>query len=207
MNSPHVLEHLPLWVEGDLGESETAVIDGHLAECSACREAAEDLRRSQAWLREAMASPFEARDRDRLRRAVMDRIRAEAALPPSPRFLTRPALLAACAASLLVASLAWWLPRDRGQAPTMVRVAPAPDGTLGPSGRTPQPITAVPRISPSPQIRVTQARIAPVPTHETESPPSEPARIEFQTADPTIRIIWLAQAKPMPETTPFPEEP
>jgi hypothetical protein len=33
-----------------------------------------------------------------------------------------------------------------------------------------------------------------------------PARIEFQTADPTIRIIWLTQTRSLPETHPSLEE-
>jgi hypothetical protein len=39
-----------------------------------------------------------------------------------------------------------------------------------------------------------------------DSPPEAPTRIEFQTADPTIRIIWLARATPLPEANPSTQE-
>ena len=50
---------------------------------------------------------------------------------------------------------------------------------------------------------------APRRIQEAEPPAQDPpTRIEFQTADPNIRIIWLAQAKPLPDAThPLSEEP
>jgi anti-sigma factor RsiW len=201
--TPHVLDQLPLWVEGDLNPTEAAAVETHLAQCPTCHESAENLRSSQAWLREGMASPFDAGDQDRLRRRVMDQIRAEAAVKPFPRFKVRPALLAACAASILVASLVWRMEQGRLTRSTAVEVPSTKVAALPPLP-VPQPRKIEHQATPRPQ-----ARVAPGPKSETESPPlGEPARIEFQTSDPTIRIIWLAQSKPLPDATlPLPEEP
>lgn len=189
--TPHVLHQLPLWVEGDLDAADMAAVDRHLAQCPDCRSAAGDLRANQNLLREAMASPFEASDREGLRRQVMAQIRAEAAERPVRRLLPRPALLAACAASLLLAFL-WWR-----QDPVAAVPQPAP---------VPKPLMQAPLLPPTMAVRRD-----PLPPHPRgpvasprEAPPS--TRIEFQTADPTIRIIWLAQSKSLPDPTPSTEE-
>lgn len=201
MTAPHVLDQLPHWIEGDLSSHERIRLEAHLVECPTCHEAAEELRTSQAWLREALVSPFDPTDAARLRRRVMDQIREEAAAQPIQRFRVRPALLAACAATLLMASLVWRRERGHSLQPATVGI-PQPIKVAG--GRTvsipeaaPKPIRDHRHITPLPK-----SRVAPVPRAEAESPPEGlPARIEFQTADPTIRIIWLAQAKPLSETT------
>ena len=194
--TPHVLDQLPLWIEGDLAAAELAAVDRHLADCPACRAAAESLRTSQTWLREALAPPFDARDHDAFRRRVMDQIRAESRAP-SRRLNPRPALLAACAAALLVATLTW-----RRERPTSGR--PAPMAALQPN---PEPAPEAPspaRAEPTGTApRPARPRMATAPA---DSPPEAPTRIEFQTADPTIRIIWLAQAKPLPEANPPTQE-
>lgn len=196
----HALDQLPLWVEGDLDASGMARVDQHLAACAACRLAAEDLRRGQARLREAMASPFEAADHARLRGRVMDQLQAEAARPPTRRFAPRPFHLAAAAAALLLVALPW-LQRPRSQAHPGQRPSPPGPGTRAeiPPDPTSLPTRrAAPRLVPSPPRP--GERIA-----EPE-PPEGPSRIEFQTADPTIRIIWLARATPLPEAEPTLQE-
>jgi len=195
MKTPHVLDQLPLWVEGDLPGQEMAVVDGHLAQCPTCQEAAEGLKASQAWLREGMASPFEASDRDRFRRAVMVRIREEAAPRNVRPLLIRVGLVAAGAAALLLAALVW----HQGSRPMSHRAlieAPLPEvATQSPSSESgpTQAQALIPR----------RARLpAPHRAQEAESPSQDgPTRIEFQTSDPTVRIIWLAQAKPLPDAT------
>ena len=198
MTNPHVLDQLPLWVEGDLDGTEMIEVAHHLAQCPACLVVAERLQISQTWLREAMDSPFEAADRDRLRRTVMDQVRAGAKTRPIPHFALRPALLAACAASLLVTALIWQ--QDRGveaQSTPFVPVPP-PRAMEHASQVPPQPHP----MAPATQSR---ARSTPGPASAAASP-SPPTRIEFQTADPTIRIIWLAQTTSLSSTNPSLEE-
>lgn len=194
----HVLDQLSLWVEGDLPHDAAAAVEDHLTECPACREAADRLRQSQAWLREALASPFDSTDQGRLRQAVMDRIRTEPLGAPTRWFAPAPVLLAA-AAVLVVVVLTWNRPHGKanpisaaGSAPMAETTAPAP----------PLP----PRLQLAKAAHAqAQARSRPRPGPEI-LPQGEPTRIEFQTADPTIRIIWLAQATPLPDANPSLEE-
>ncbi|MBI1753705.1 MAG: zf-HC2 domain-containing protein [Acidobacteria bacterium] len=196
MMTPHVLDQLPLWIEGDLAAPETAALEAHLSQCPECRRAAERLRDSQAWLREALEPPFEAPDRQRLRARVMEQICTGATAKPGPRMPLRRSLLLASAATLLLASLIWNLERARPSRPVHPGL-PAPLSSAMPPSR-PEPTPQVSR--PRPAARPSRAR-------SPESPPlAEPARIEFQTSDPAVRIIWLAQAKPPSEPIQTPLE-
>ena len=202
--TPHVLDQLPLWVEGDLGASDLAAVDHHLAQCQTCHAAAEDLRTSQRLLRASLASPFADADALRLRQRVMDQVRMEARPRPVRHLALRPALLAACAASLLIGVLTWR--QGPGHPiPPALPLAPAPPMATMPPEKFASPSLLATRET-LPQ-RAAHPRPAAKP--EAESPPlGEPARIEFQTADPTIRIIWLAQAKDLSEFhASLPEEP
>jgi hypothetical protein len=203
MTTLHVLDQLPLWIAGDLTHHEMACIEAHLAKCPTCHAAANALRTSQDWLREAMASPFDASDATHLRHRVMDQIRTETTAKPIQRFRVRPALIAASAASLLAASLVWRMDQRREAPPATIEMPPIPPVAEIRPQPAPEPTAASRRATP-----IHLSRVEPIP-RETESPPqNEPARIEFQTADPTIRIIWLAHAKPLPEpTAPFSEAP
>ena len=199
----HVLAQLPLWVEGDLDAVDMAAVDRHLAQCPDCRAAAADLRASQTRLREAMDFPFEASDRERLRQRVMDRLRADAAARPARRLMPRSALLATCAASLLVATFVWRRGHEVDGGTPQIMPPPVPE-IVQPSSLAELPIPTVRRQNAS----LPHPRERPAPRQDPEPPPQgEPTRIEFQTANPNVRIIWLAQAKPRPETEPFLETP
>ncbi|MBK7292515.1 MAG: zf-HC2 domain-containing protein [Holophagaceae bacterium] len=198
----HVLDQLPFWVEGDLPSLETAQVEAHLARCSACREAADHLAQSQAWLREALASPFWEPEETTLRREVMAQIhqaRPRAGLRP---LVLRRALLAACA-TLLLALLTFrpWSsvspPPIRGTPTT----TPSPPLTSPTEPRASAPLQ-VAEASPTRSVR----RPPPSSPEPFLAPALAPTRIEFQTADPTIRIIWLAQATPLAKPVPLPQE-
>jgi len=191
--TPHVLDQLPLWVEGDLSTPELAAVEAHLAQCTACRLAATELQASQSWLRETLASPFDASDQERLRRSVMEQIKIEPTPKPVRRFATRPALLAACAAVLIIATFSWRQTQPVAPAPTLASPSLPAD--------PPVPGAITPTLAPSAPVRAAPAREALPPMKVPVLPREEPARIELQTADPTVRIIWLAQAKPLSEPT------
>ncbi|MDE3032332.1 MAG: zf-HC2 domain-containing protein [Acidobacteriota bacterium] len=199
MSTRHVLDRLPLWLEGDLPEREAEAIQNHLNHCPDCQAAAERLRTSQAWLREALAPPFDAADHAALREAVMAQVRSA----PSPRRLSRlvprAALLAAGAAALLIAVL---IPLRRRLPAPLPQVASAP--SLPPAHPLPPPPS---RSAPNSSIPLQMTRNHPLRMARVEPPPG-PTRIEFQTSDPSIRIIWLAQATPSPDPNPpLPEAP
>jgi hypothetical protein len=185
MTCLRVLNQLPLWVEGDLPGPEAAALATHLARCGPCREAAEALRASQAWLRQGPPPPFTEADHAQVRRQVLDRIRAEA--KPVP-FRIRRASLWAAACGLFVLGLSLRFPRP--QVPPLPSHRPllAQQGPPAPA-----------ELQAPPRRKARPARAAPPPA------PSSVSRIELQTSNPQIRIIWLARSRDTaPETLPQP---
>lgn len=176
MNCETVRARLPLWIEGDLAGSEARDLGEHLDRCAACHDAASALRESQAWLRGGAEPPFGPEDFPAFRAGVMAEVRREAAPHPVRRGYLVP--LAAAAAAMAALAL------HHRPIPTMLSGPPGPA-----LPKPPPPPPAAHKVaggSPHPQQ---PARIAPAPPQ-----PSAICRIEFQTADPSIRIIWLAQA-------------
>lgn len=224
MTERHVLDHLPLWVEGDLEPREMAAVEAHLATCADCRAAAETFRESQAWLKEDGGIPFDLADRAALRADVMARLRADApkASSRAPRPLwIRPALALAAATLLLMFFLPVLRRRSPAQASSMV--AEARPGAFQPSSPAqptvnPEttPITALPSLSsgdsrpiPSSSRAGKLQRLLPVNVlpDATVPVPEGPARLELQTSNPNVRIIWLARAQAHPDESTQPLNP
>jgi anti-sigma factor RsiW len=188
MSTRHVTDRLPLWVGGDLPEAEAAGILEHLAGCEACRREAAALQESRAWLQAAPAAPFTEEEQRVFRRELMVRIQAEGSKPrPVPRiFPWKPALLAAAgflAAGFLLRGLKTKAGSPDAPPPAQAALV-APDPAL-------KPVTA------------SLQRPAPLPSRREPPPPelpagSGPTRIELQTDNPNVRIIWLARAAAMP---------
>jgi anti-sigma factor RsiW len=180
-----VLNQLPLWVEGDLPGPEAASLEAHLTRCGPCREAAEALRASQAWLRQGPPPPFTEADHAQVRRQVLARIRAEA--KPVP-FRIRRALLWAAAGGLFVLGLTLRFPKP---------AAPPPPSHRPPLARQDPPAPIETQAPPRRPARAVRA--APPPASSSVS------RIELQTSNPQIRIIWLARTRDTaPETLSHP---
>lgn len=194
MNCSQVLSQLPLHVESDLPEAEGRAVTAHLEACPACREALKRLAASQAWLKAGTEPPFDAQARAALRRAVMAQIRTS----PRRRVLPwRPLLLAAASVALVVVTAT-----RRGHPVPPPREAPRPPvTTVDVPG--PAPTEALPQESP---LRL--ARRAPSPEAPDEALtdllPGGPSRIELQTDNPNVRIIWLARVAP--DDQPSPQE-
>ena len=185
MSTPHVLHLLPLWAGGDLSRAESEAVQAHLGNCPNCRAEAEALASTLALLKEAPLAPFSESDRAVLRASVMEQIRREA-----PRPLRRTAWLWAAAALMLAVASPFLL---RHPALPAIPVT-APEADRAPLV-TPKPVPAGPGMPRSRPL----ARRTP-PAVESSSPDPTLTRIEFQTSNPNIRIIWLAKAT-MPEPT------
>lgn len=182
MSDRHVIHQLPLWVEGDLAAQEASQVEAHLAACGSCRAEAEALRESQAWLKSA-PTPINAEDRDALRREVLERIRSA---PP-----TRKGELVWWSAAAMVAAASLLIALSHHGRPEAASVAVPPVATIEPPETV--PITPTPRA-----IRVAR-RCRPVPRAPDPEAGSGVSRIELQTSNPQIRIIWLAQATAPPD--------
>ena len=196
MTDRHVLDRLPFWIAGDLDAPETEAVQAHLDQCPDCRAAADRMREGRTWVREALEPPFDAADHTRLREAILAQVRQ--AEPPrrTSRLTPRAVLLAATAAALLLTLSHPW-----HQAPASP--LPAPPALAGTTVPAPQATARTAPPQPAP-IRLARARPAP---REATDADTGPARIEFQTSDPTVRIIWLARATPHPEPDLSQEEP
>lgn len=172
MTSFHVIEDLPLWVEGDLPEAETLRISEHLTECPSCRAVAEALQESQSWLKDAPPLPFDETDFAALRQDVLARLAAEAPARTHARVFrltTWGSLLATAAALLFVvissrSSLQKPLPPADASHPLPRPADPQPPGSWRP-GRDPGTHSG-PRLQTSPN-----------PTHSTDQrQPGKPIR-------------------------------
>lgn len=175
MTASHVLEQLPLWVGGDLAEVEAAAVQAHLDRCPDCRAAAQSLAESRAWLLEDAVPPFTAEDRVRLRAEVMAQIRAE-----------KPGRVQLWPRLLLAAAVLGWILLSQG--------SPRP---VPPSVAQRREPVALPLVVPDPAsapVPVRRIRRPPVPPAPPEVPETALARIELQTDNPNIRIIWLARS-------------
>jgi hypothetical protein len=186
----HVSHLLHLWTGGDLDPDRSARVQAHLKLCPTCTAEAEALRGQTAWLREMAEPPFSAADHLAFRAQVMAGVRREAAKPQS-HWQVRPAL-AAAAGILLVLGAGLWLRNPRTTLVPAAQTAPAQARMEPPPPRTdPKPVR--PRVTSPPRQRAPAGEPTPV------------TRMEFQTADPTLRIIWLARTVPSPANQPGPQ--
>lgn len=171
MSSRHVTDLLPLWIEGDLDARGSREAEAHLAECGPCRAEAEALRESQAWLKSA-APPFSEEDRDELRQAVLARIQAPEERVPK----------------------VWWIAPLAAAALLIVFLRPHPAAVVAVLSPAP-PLPAsrsFPLLPVAKPLRAARRQVIPPPLEPDAGPGA--SRIELQTSNPQIRIIWLARA-------------
>jgi putative zinc finger protein len=178
---------LPLHAGGDLEHPEAADVVRHLSACARCAASSREHARSRAWLVEAARGAERALDESfhaDVRRTVLLELRlrrapGEARRARGLRWLA-PALAAAAAVLLAVLAVR---PRP------VVREAPAPPGVVSTAPRPEPPVVARTRAEeprPAARPRRRRATSAVVPARVT--------RIEMQTPNPNVRIIWLARA-------------
>ncbi|MCM3876988.1 MAG: zf-HC2 domain-containing protein [Thermoanaerobaculia bacterium] len=205
---------LALHVEGDLAADESRAVEAHMAGCPGCRAEAEAYKRSQSFLREDGPAPFDERDYAEIRRGVRERLDDR----PDRGTLVRRAnifflegkretalALTAAASLLLAASIAL---RYR---PTAVP-GPASFARSGAAQAEARPLSLFKKNPPgAPELTsVAQeaAARAVFPSKQKEmvtrsspllvgrAPASVVSRIELQTANPNVRIIWLVGSQP-----------
>jgi hypothetical protein len=154
---------IALYVEGDLNDRD---VEMHLAECSDCRELLEDLKVSQAALKElAAVDPV-----------FLSAVRSGVHARIERRRLTAWPWVAAVAAVLIVAVLT--VPRK----PTLIAKAPVSSGGADPlvRGRPPGRPSVIAQAAPKFKRRRRRTR---------ESAP--PLVVKMLTDDPNIVIVWL----------------
>jgi hypothetical protein len=154
---------IALYVEGDIDGRD---VEPHLAGCSACRELLEDLRVSQAALKELSA--VDPAFLSAVRAGVLAKIDRR-------RRMAWPWVAAFAAASALIV-VALTMPRQ----PAVIVKAPASSGGAAPLVRD--------RLPARPSVI---AQAPPKPKRKRRRPPPEPLVVKMLTDDPDIVIIWL----------------
>jgi hypothetical protein len=107
MDHDEYLNDLALYAAGVLTPADSERVRRHVATCAACQRELGDLRQSLAGLTEAMVEPDWSGHRE-LRQAFQERLESAGTPPPRPHPARRArGLVAAWAATLLVAAWGW----------------------------------------------------------------------------------------------------
>jgi anti-sigma factor RsiW len=210
MNCTHITKLLPLYVEGDLDTRRAGAVLAHLQSCRPCRQCAAEFEESQRGLRAGSAPEFD----DEFFADLQHAVRQEIARPGAPsrlrrRFASRwrwqPVAAFAILLLMIIGGLAIYS--------RLARPAGRPELTRGDGGnvtRHPEPAEPQitnnhegeklgsikrktrPAVSLNLKLRGRSGEREPAGA-TAQAPAAEPEmlRIEIQTADPTIRIIWL----------------
>jgi len=210
MISPHVTEKLPLWAGNDLPSHEMKLVQEHLNTCQACQLEAKRFSEALAWLKEPTNTPFTQEDFRSVRNSVMAQISKtkEDVSPKSGKRLAQylPWLLAAAipAAIILYGGKEYLLPK--GSVP-IVSASAEPNDSIGATGADTAPAPQIALLAPSapsPQLAA-RPKAAHKQSAEFILAKNQPAsfqqdgsitRIEFQTEDPNIKIIWFPNPHP-----------
>jgi anti-sigma factor RsiW len=186
MTCESVRQLLPLHAGGDLDEQDSGQIDAHLDSCAACSAFAAEYAEARNALRRLDPPELDASVYAGMRGAVLREIRKQPAAVRAGWWNSRWA--AAAALVIAMSPLALYLSgRDARDAHPVASVA------------SPAPMTPLPAVvSPPPPIErreaPTVARTAPRRKKTVPEKVSDPLRLEIQTQDPNIRIIWFATA-------------
>jgi Putative zinc-finger len=214
---------IPLFIEADLDATEMQQVTAHVEACAACHALTTEFRASQSSLHALAVPEFDEATMHAMRAAVQYEIaRPTMADWLASRWHWK--LAWAAAACLLLGAFVWQrqflTPENKpvvaqGQPPDTP--APAKDsaapGTVRRGGASYRPTR---KPSPQPGQRAATRGTVPAPSEaepvtaapaatlaltaspETPTPAAEPEmlRMEFQTADPNIRIIWLTPKEP-----------
>jgi len=201
---------LPLFVEGDLPPRKSEQVRRHLEDCLVCRGLQEQYRSSQQWLR-ASAHPMVAGERlEELRRAVLRRIEHQPR--PAPlwlaiergwaslrRWASQPAVAVAAVGMVVLVSVTMTrglggsrlgAQLDLENQVQLEEVTYEGDGAESPD----DPDTILAAATPEEMADGTETGEA-MAIDGTEENAASKMRIEIQTQDPNVRIIWFAPAE------------
>jgi anti-sigma factor RsiW len=198
MKCPAIEKLIPLYVEGDLSQRRMQTVRLHVEGCAQCRDKVEGFRASQRWLHAAPSLEVGGATLEGLRRSVWTRVASEPAPSAAWRHIERGwAALRHWSAQPAMATLALFV---------VVTGSFALSRVSGPSLRPaahhrplPQDPTVAPAEEPVGEPVLARASVEDSDEMEPGSADSvEPAvaddsmRIEIQTRDPDVRIIWFS---------------
>ena len=220
MNCKQAEELLPLYAGRDLDEKRTTLVNEHLQTCAACARVADEYREA-VQLTEQFAPPvFSEAVYAGIRQRVLREIETEAMAPAWSQTIAslfRPRLTWAIAGVLLifVSMFAIYFIVNRGNDEQQLvdkqpsKVQPGteerrPNSELK-DNKLPSPVNTggkEQQLAGIPQPLRKRSRDDRTNTVGAKSPDSaasvNPMRVEIQTKDPKIRIIWFVQPEPKP---------
>jgi anti-sigma factor RsiW len=208
MSCTHITEIIPLYVGNDLDDAETERVTKHLLSCDPCRSLESQYRESSAWLKNVAMADVETDSFPTLRARVSRRINSANRFRRSKAPLRIAAFIAAAAALLIASTLSLYLRAASTKSVPEVAISKArvevghavelvrPIRRSARSRQRLLPIVSNPSVTLLPTVPVApvphlSSQLAKLPTFPSTSPVENSVRIEIQTADPTIRIIWL----------------
>lgn len=217
LNCKRASRNLSLFVAGDLSVDLNREMVNHLAICEECGRVAQEFRESNSLLTEACALPeFGAQFYDQIRNNVLDKINRDG-MSSRPRFGHRWIFASAFALILIASAVMFIRWRAAHEAPpVLASTTPIAGNTASnqepESTSSPKSDNLPPKFHPpqKPLRRMTlthptseqfqSARNLGAPSGGLKVSPSklasasEVSRIEIQTSNPNIRIIWLVTA-------------
>ena len=220
MNCRRTQDLIPLFIEGDLKTAKAGPVLSHLDRCPECAQIASEYRASQQWLKSYAPPDFEEEFFDGLRGGVLRELGASPSSKPrfDLRLILSPASFALASVVVLglCLGLAMYAYSNRGdEIPPYLRGDAGLPQVPGLDARAPSDIewklpAAGPRVgrprhpgrraAPGVISRGEGRSLEPVDPVAVEAEPSRKAlRIELQTGDPNIRIIWFAPGEDIAE--------
>jgi hypothetical protein len=180
---------MPAFAGDDLDGAELAAMAAHVRDCGPCAALAEGYRESLELARAASAPDVEDAFYGMLRAAVLAEIASEHRRPRWRPLAIAAALAGLAAATLLAALVLSTRPAARHE--PIVTSPKAPPAIV--EEATPVPTAPEVVRNDAPRKRIAPRRRPPVPRTPRQAPAdtAEMMRIEYQTANPNIRVIWF----------------
>ena len=221
MNCRRIQDLIPLFIEGDLKAGKAGPVLSHLEGCAECARIASEYRASQQWLKSYAPPDFEEEFFDKLRGGVLReidaspswkrRLNARLALSPASFALASAVVFGLCFGLAMYAYSNMNRELSAGEIPPYLLGEGGPAEVPGLDAGAPSDIDwrlpsvkspAAPAREPKRGSGLAAIKHRKTPELEPAAPlaiEAEPARdvlrIELQTGDPNIRIIWFAPAK------------
>jgi len=226
MNCKQLDELLPLYAGRDLDEKRARLVSEHVQICSTCALVAGEYRDAVELAQHFAPPVFSDNVYASVRRQVMQQIEAQPTAPLLPQMFVswfRPRMTWAMASAVVVAVavLAFYFVLNRGadSRPTAINQGTVNHNEGGQSQGPEAPGTASALPSPTSEPKTPRhskpkrvrnlLRTGVIATHRrnsaepnslpvNDSVPERTLRVEIQTKDPNIRIIWFSQSNSKP---------
>jgi anti-sigma factor RsiW len=199
MNCTRIVRWLPLYASTDLSDSQAAQVSAHLAQCEACADLANEYVATREWVQGTAAPSFDETFYADLRYAVRQELAAQPVRAAWSWWWKPCAIAVALLLMMILFQMKGVPPSDivnthvSPQQPDAVRTPMPPTNVFAQTQKPRVPLRKqgrALRIKQEEKEMTAAAMTTPVMASEVEPMMS---RIEIQTADPNIRIIWLTQ--------------